>query len=62
MLTDGNTGRIFRLVETLAVRAIENGSECIEASDLDADDLVLPSVSMKVIAQRRGRARARETA
>ncbi len=60
-LSDGNTGRIFRLVETLAVRAIENGSECIEASDLDAADLVLPSVSMKVLAQRRGRARANET-
>ncbi len=58
-LSDGNTGRIFRLVETLAVRAIENGSECIEASDLDADDLLMPSVSMKVIAQRRARTRAR---
>ncbi|GEM71812.1 MULTISPECIES: TniB family NTP-binding protein [Sphingomonas] len=57
-LSDGNTGRIFRLVETLAVRAIENGTERIEVSDLDADDLVLPSVSMKALAQRRGRGRA----
>lgn len=61
-LSDGNTGRIFRLVETLAVRAIENGTERIEVSDLDADDLVLPSVSMKALAQRRGRGRAKAAA
>lgn len=61
-LSDGNTGRIFRLVETLAVRAIENGSERIEVGDLDADDLVLPSVSMKALAQRRGRGRAKAAA
>ena len=58
-LSDGNTGRIFRLAETLAVRAIENGTERIEVGDLDADDLVLPSVSMKALAQRRGRGRAK---
>ena len=61
-LSDGNTGRIFRLVETLAVRAIENGTERIEVGDLDADDLVLPSVSMKALAQRRGRGRAKAAA
>ncbi|MBZ6383114.1 TniB family NTP-binding protein [Sphingomonas sanguinis] len=61
-LSDGNTGRIFRLVETLAVRAIENGTEQIEVGDLDADDLVLPSVSMKALAQRRGRGRAKAAA
>lgn len=61
-LSDGNTGRIFRLVEILAVRAIENGSECIEAADLHAGDLVLPSASMKALAQRRGRGRGRATA
>ena len=61
-LCDGNTGRIFRLVETLAVRAIENGTERIEVGDLDADDLVLPSVSMKALAQRRGRGRAKAAA
>ncbi|NWN33372.1 transposase, partial [Klebsiella michiganensis] len=47
------------LAETLAVRAIENGTERIEVGDLDADDLVLPSVSMKALAQRRGRGRAK---
>lgn len=57
-LTNGNTGRIFRLVETLAVQAIERGTEMIAATDLDVDDLVLPSVSMKSIARRRGRAKA----
>lgn len=61
-LSDGNTGRIFRLVETLAVRAIETGTERIEVGDLDADDLVLPSVSMKALAQRRGRGRAKAAA
>jgi hypothetical protein len=61
-LSDGNTGRIFRLVETLAVRAIENGAERIETGDLDADDLVLPSVSMKALAQRRGRGREKAAA
>ncbi len=61
-LSDGNTGRIFRLVETLAVRAIENGTERIDVSDLDADDLVLPSVSLKALAQRRGRGRAKAAA
>jgi hypothetical protein len=61
-LSEGNTGRIFRLVETLAVRAIENGTERIEVSDLDADDLVLPSVSMKALAQRRGRGQAKAAA
>ncbi|KPH69264.1 MULTISPECIES: TniB family NTP-binding protein [unclassified Novosphingobium] len=53
-LSDGNTGRIFRLVESLAVRAIETGAERITASDLDAEDLVLPSVSMKSLVRRRG--------
>ncbi len=57
-LSDGNTGRIFRLVETLAVRAIETGAEHITIRDLDAADLVLPSVSMKTLARRRGQARA----
>lgn len=54
-LTDGNTGRIFRLVENLAVRAIRRSAETIGPEDLDADDLVLPSVTMKEIAKRQGR-------
>lgn len=61
-LSDGNTGRIFRLVETLAVQAIERGTERIVAADLEADDLVLPTVSMKSIARRRGRSSASMTA
>jgi len=54
-LTDGNTGRIFRLVETLAIAAIRNGTETIRPEDLDADELVLPTVSMKAIATRKGK-------
>lgn len=61
-LSDGNTGRIFRLIEILAVQAIERGTERILAADLEADDLVLPSVSMKSIARRRGRTSAGMTA
>ncbi|RYG86682.1 MAG: transposase, partial [Alphaproteobacteria bacterium] len=54
-LTDGNTGRIFRLIENLAIRAIGNGKETIGPEDLDADDLILPTVTMKQIAQRQGK-------
>ena len=54
-LTDGNTGRIFRLIENLAIRAIGRGRETIGPEDLDADDLVLPTVTMKEIAKRQGR-------
>ncbi len=54
-LTDGNTGRIFRLIENLAIRAIGQGRETIGPEDLDADDLVLPTVTMKEIAKRQGR-------
>jgi hypothetical protein len=54
-LTDGNTGRIFRLIENLAVSAIKKGTETIAPEDLDADDLVLPTVTMKEIARRQGK-------
>lgn len=45
-LTDGVTVRIFRLMETLAVEAIFTGEECITKDGFEAQDLVLPLVSM----------------
>ncbi|MGX5850869.1 TniB family NTP-binding protein [Mesorhizobium sp. PL10] len=45
-LTQGVTNRVFRLVETVAVEAICNGSECITADSFANDELVLPLVSM----------------
>jgi replication-associated recombination protein RarA len=45
-MTDGVTNRIFRLIEVVAAKAIKNGSERIDVSRLEADDLVLPLVSM----------------
>lgn len=54
-LSDGNTGRIFRLIENLAIRAIRRNKETIGPEDLEADDLILPTVTMKQIAIRQGR-------
>jgi hypothetical protein len=45
-VTDGVTNRIFRLIEVVAANAIKNGTERIDASSLEAEDLVLPLVSM----------------
>jgi hypothetical protein len=45
-LTNGVTVRIFRLMETVAVEAIRNGSECITADSFANDELVLPLVTM----------------
>ncbi|MER9606477.1 TniB family NTP-binding protein [Mesorhizobium sp. M0243] len=44
--TDGVTVRIFRLMETVAVEAIRNGSECITADSFANDDLVPPLVTV----------------
>lgn len=44
--TDGVTTRIFRLIESAAIRAIRDGSECITEETLSSKDLVLPLVSM----------------
>ncbi|KFG90091.1 TniB [Sphingobium herbicidovorans NBRC 16415] len=52
-LTGGITGRIFRLVEAAAIAAIRNGREMIDASSLDDDDLLLPLLSMQVVAGNR---------
>ncbi len=49
-LTEGVTGRIFRLMEALAIAAIRNGREMIDASSFDDEALLLPLVSMQVIA------------
>lgn len=45
-LTEGVTNRIFRLIETAAVKAIENGSECITEEIFTSGELMLPLVSM----------------
>lgn len=45
-LTDGITVRIFHLIETLAVEAIRSGEECLTKDSFEAQDLVLPLVSM----------------
>jgi replication-associated recombination protein RarA len=46
VVTDGVTNRIFRVIEVVAANAITNGSERIDLSSLEAEDLVLPLVSM----------------
>ncbi len=51
-LTDGVTVRIFRLIETVAVEAIRDGSERITADSFAAADLVLPLVAMTRQAER----------
>jgi replication-associated recombination protein RarA len=45
-MTAGNTGRIFRLIETVAVEAIRNGRERLNKDSFNDEDLVLPLVSM----------------
>jgi hypothetical protein len=45
-ITDGVTNRIFRLIEVVAANAIKNGTERIDTSSFQAEDLVLPLVSM----------------
>lgn len=52
-LTEGVTGRIFRLMEALAIAAIRSGREMIDAASFDEDDLLLPLLSMQVIAGNR---------
>ena len=49
-LTAGVTGRIFRLMEAVAIAAIRSGREMIDAESFDDDELLLPLVSMQVIA------------
>lgn len=45
-LTQGVTGRIFRLIEAAAVAAIRDGRETLDATSFDAEDVTLPLVSM----------------
>ena len=49
-LTQGVTGRIFRLIEAIAIAAIRSGREMIDAASFDDEKLLLPLVSMQVIA------------
>lgn len=56
-MTDGVTVRIFRLIETVAVEAIRNGSERITGDSFASDDLVLPLVAMTREAERQLRRR-----
>lgn len=46
-LTNGVTGRIFRLFEALAIAAIKSGRELIDLESLQDDNLLLPLVSME---------------
>ncbi len=45
-MTDGVTVRIFRLIETVAVEAVQNGNERITLESFDGDNLILPLVAM----------------
>lgn len=58
-LTDGVTGRIFRLMEAVAIAAIRDGRELIDAASFDDDRLLLPLVSMQVAASTRRALRRR---
>lgn len=51
-MTDGVTMRIFRLIETVAVEAIRDGSERIDEGSFTSDGLVLPLVAMTLEAER----------
>lgn len=44
--TEGVTGRIFRLIENVAIEAIRSGRESIDESSLSDERLMLPLVSM----------------
>jgi hypothetical protein len=50
--TDGITMRIFRLIESAAIQAISDGTECITEEALSSKSLVLPLVSMTRKSQR----------
>lgn len=52
-LTQGVTGRIFRLIEAAAAAAIRDGREMLDAESFDDDDLTLPLVSMYASASKR---------
>lgn len=52
-MSAGVTGRIFRLIETVAIAAIISGRESLDESSFDDNDLVLPLASMKPAAKSR---------
>jgi replication-associated recombination protein RarA len=51
--TEGITTRIFRLIESAAIEAIKDGTECVTEEALASNRLLLPLVSMTRKAERR---------
>ncbi|MBP2294355.1 TniB family NTP-binding protein [Azospirillum rugosum] len=45
-MTAGHTNRIFKLIETLTIQAIDSGDERIDEASLSADGLIMPLLSM----------------
>ena len=45
-LTEGNTGRLFRLIETVAIEAITSGRENLDEASFRQKGLVMPLLSM----------------
>jgi replication-associated recombination protein RarA len=45
-LTEGNTGRLFRLIETVAVEAVASGRESLDEASFRQKGLVMPLLSM----------------
>jgi hypothetical protein len=56
-MTDGVTARIFRLIETVAERAILSGKERIDEASFADKEMTLPLVAMTRSQQLRGGAR-----
>jgi hypothetical protein len=52
-MTGGVTVQICRLIETVAVKAIKSGKECIDLESFTSNDLSLPLVSMTERSSRR---------
>jgi Bacterial TniB protein len=54
-ITAGVTGRVFFLMEALAIEAIKSGQEMIDLDLLNKPDLILPLVAMEDRAERQSR-------
>ena len=53
-MTAGVTGRIFKLIEVVALEAIDNKKEMLELSSFRDPNLQLPLLSMQIIEERKG--------
>ncbi len=53
-MTDGVTGRIFKLIEVVALDAIDNKKEMLDLSSFEDPDLQLPLLSMQLMEERKG--------